>query len=208
MASINNHASKSTKRHRDTTRTPLWLFAAFNSQYNYVLDAAATKQSALCDHFYTKQRNALKIDWSSDIIPFEKTPVVWINPPYSNILPWIDKVVEQQNKGVLSTLLVPRDNRTEWWPHDRASKIIDIVGYYEEQGVYKSGPNKGEPKLKWRSGGIRFINSRTGKEEPAELNKPMCLIEFNPHQIGQPCQFATIQKNVLMAMGHNALNEK
>ncbi|TMP68372.1 DNA N-6-adenine-methyltransferase, partial [Pseudoalteromonas sp. S1649] len=150
----------------------------------------------------------LKIDWSADIIPFEETPAVWINPPYSNILPWVDKGVEQQNKGVLSTLLVPRDNRTEWWPHDRASKIIDIVGYYEEQGVYKSGPNKGEPKLKWRSGGIRFINSRTGKEEPAELNKPMCLIEFNPHLIGQPCQFGTIQKNVLMAMGHNALNEK
>ncbi|MFK3873075.1 DNA N-6-adenine-methyltransferase [Pseudoalteromonas rhizosphaerae] len=212
MASHSNHQSKSRKSTRDTTQTPQWLFAALNSQYHYVLDAAATNKSALCERFYTPRNNALKKDWSADISLFldapNSTPAAWLNPPYSKILPWVDKVIEQQHKGVLTTLLVPRDNRTEWWPASSASKIIDIVGYYEQLGTYKSGPKKGQQKQKWRSGGIRFIDSKTCKELPAELNKPMCIIEFNPHQIGQPCQYATIAKNVLMALGQQALNQQ
>tara|TARA_B110000503_G_C7171429_1_gene424466 strand:+ start:2528 stop:3172 length:645 start_codon:yes stop_codon:yes gene_type:complete len=212
MASNNNHQSKSNKAGRDTTQTPRWLFEAFNSQYHYVLDAAALKKSALVERYYTPRNNALKKDWSADIGLYldanSATPAVWLNPPYSNILPWVNKVIEQQHKGILTTLLVPRDNRTQWWPANSASKIIDIVGYYENQGVYLRGPKKGQPKLKWRSGGIRFINSLTGKEEPAELNKPMCLIEFNPHLIGQPCQYSTIPKNVLMALGQKAIANK
>ena len=64
MASNNNHQSKSNKAGRDTTQTPRWLFEAFNSQYHYVLDAAALKKSALVERYYTPRNNALKKDWA------------------------------------------------------------------------------------------------------------------------------------------------
>jgi phage N-6-adenine-methyltransferase len=202
MANINNHASKSNKDFRDFTQKPKWFFEAFNHRFNYNLDGAALPVSALCKRFITPKQNSLKKDWSL-LLADEQKPAVWVNPPYSDILPWVNKGVEQREKGVFNTLLVPHENRAQWWPYERASEIWDIVGYYKDHS-YKSGPRKNTTVKKWVSGGIKFVNAKTGIEEKNELNKAMCLIIFDPMHIG-PCIKRTIRKDVLMAIGKAAL---
>lgn len=204
MATPSNHQSQTDKAFRDFTQTPRWLFEAFNSQYHYVLDAAALHESALLPRYYTPEQDSLSIDWSADLSDYD-APTVWLNPPYSDILPWVEKAHEQQQKGVGTTLLVPHDNRTQWWPAQRGGcKVIDIVGYYET-AVYKGGKKKGQSYHRWHSGGIKFIDAKTGLEMPQELNKPMCLIDFNPIYLGQPMQSGFIAKNILFAMGQAAI---
>lgn len=205
MANLNNHASKSNKAFRDFTQTPPWLFAAFDQHFHYNLDGAALPISALCERYITPEQNSLTTDWKK-LLTNEKKPAVWINPPYSNILPWVEKCLEERERGVLSTLFVPHENRAEWWPSDRASEIWDIVGYYREH-TYKQGKRKGTTTKKWVSGGIKFINAKTGEEEKNELNKPMCLIVFDPMYTGV-CIKKDIRKDVLMTLGHNALNRQ
>jgi len=205
MANINNHASKSNKAFRDFTQTPKWLFEAFNHRFNYNLDGAALPVSALCKRFITPKQNSLKKDWSL-LLADEIKPAVWVNPPYSNILPWTHKAIEQRDKGVLNTLFVPHENRAEWWPHSQASEIWDIVGYYKNH-TYKIGPRKGTTVKKWVSGGIKFVNAKTGLEEKNELNKPMSLIIFDPMHTGATIH-KSIRKDVLIKMGHAALAQQ
>ncbi|OEF51001.1 adenine methyltransferase [Enterovibrio norvegicus] len=204
MATPSNHQSKTDAAYRDSTQTPPWLFQAFNAEFHYDLDAAALPESALVETYYTPDQDALTQDWSA-LFTFNHRPAVWLNPPFSDILPWMEKAREQQAKGVLTTLLVPRDNRTEWWPHDCASEIRDIVGYHEER-TYKTGnkQKKGQPYKKWISGGIAFVDAKTGEEMPNELNKPMCLVVFDPLHFG-PCVYKTIRKDLLMKRGHERL---
>jgi phage N-6-adenine-methyltransferase len=198
MANINNHASQSEKAFRDFTQTPKWIFYAFDHRFNYGLDGAALPISALCKKFITPEQNSLTTNWSVILCDNER-PAVWVNPPYSNILPWVKKAVEQRKLGVLTTLFVPHENRAEWWPNEYASEIIDIVGYYKDH-TYKVGKRKGQTVKKWVSGGIRFVNAKTGITEKNELNKPMCLIVFDPMHSGA-CIQRTVKKNILMEIG-------
>ncbi len=205
MATPNNHASQTDPDFRDQTSTPDWLFQAFNAEFDFDLDAAATDESAKCSIYFTPETDGLAQPWDGAVIPFKKI-TVWVNPPYSDIGPWMLKAKEEQAKGVTTVLLVPHDNRTDWWPWDIASEIRDIVGYYEER-TYKSGKRKGQTYKKWVSGGIRFINAKTREEMPHELNKPICAVVFDPYHVG-PCVYKPITKRELMDRGQAILNQQ
>ncbi len=61
-------------------RTPLWLFNALNARHQFTLDAAATKENALCEDFRSAEpmeRSALDGYW---------TGRVFCNPPYKRNL--------------------------------------------------------------------------------------------------------------------------
>lgn len=198
MADLNNHASKSNPTFRNQTSTPEWLFQAFNSEYSFDLDAAATKESAKCSLYFTPETDGLAQDWVGATMNVDDA-TVWVNPPYSDIGPWMLKAQEEQAKGITTCLLVPHDNRAEWWPINIASEIRDIVGYYDDR-VYLSGKQKGTAYKKWCSGGIRFVDASTGKEMPHELNKPICLVVFRPGHDG-PCQQTFVSKRDLLDIG-------
>ncbi|EGR2744190.1 adenine methyltransferase [Vibrio parahaemolyticus] len=204
MATLNNHGSLTDKEFRDQTSTPDWLFQAYNAEFDFDVDAAATKESAKCPIYFTPETDGLGQDWAGAVIPFKRT-TVWVNPPYSDIGPWMLKAKEEQAKGVTTVLLVPHDNRAEWWPWAIASEIRDIVGYHEER-TYKSGKRKGEKYQKWVSGGIKFINASTREEMPHELNKPICAVVFDPYHVG-PCIHKYVTKRDLMDRGRAILNQ-
>ncbi|MBQ4838817.1 DNA N-6-adenine-methyltransferase [Pseudoalteromonas luteoviolacea] len=162
---MHNHVSQTSKAHRDLTRTPRWLFNAINREFQFSMDAAALWDSRLVDFYLSPLINSLLMDWSK-----LTTGNVWLNPPYSNIRPWMLKCIEQRALGITTVCLVPHESRAEWWFYAlQANEIRDIVGYY----CPKTG--------KWRSGGIRFIDAQTGEEMPCELGKPMCLIIFRAY---------------------------
>ncbi len=80
---------------RDMTQTPLYLFRALDLEFNFALDAAALPETALCQKYLTPDIDALSVDWGDFISPSVRSPWVWLNPPYSDIGPWVEKAIEQ-----------------------------------------------------------------------------------------------------------------
>ena len=111
----------------DTWTTPKNFFQEYNAIYNFGLDAAALKTSALClkyfgpDHQDPKYRDALTADWvkASEGLP------IWLNPPYGRaIKSFVAKAdFESKRGGVTVVCLVPSRTDTAWFqdyclPHD------------------------------------------------------------------------------------------
>ena len=90
------------------TQTPLWLFRALDLEFNFALDAAALPETALCEKYLTPDIDALSVDWGDFISPSVRSPWAWLNPPYSDIGPWVEKAIEQQGRGIGTVMLVPR----------------------------------------------------------------------------------------------------
>ena len=88
--------------------TPPDLFNKLNLKYNFTLDPCCTKDSALCDKYYTIEDNGLIQDWSEDI--------VFMNPPYGREIPkWIEKAYKESLKGATIVCLIPARTDTRYW---------------------------------------------------------------------------------------------
>ncbi|MDO2950588.1 phage N-6-adenine-methyltransferase [Aeromonas simiae] len=172
------------------TQTPQWLFAAMDLEFGFVLDAAALPETALCQKYLTPDIDALSVDWGDFISPSARAPWAWLNPPYSDIQPWVDKAIEQQARGVGTVMLAPQDTSTEWYPGTRASEVRHITGYHDERG-------------KWRNGRISFINKATGEEMKGNPKGSMFLI-FAPAWRGE-CRIRDVSKLDLILAGQGAM---
>lgn len=171
---------------RDMTQTPLYLFRALDLEFNFALDAAALPETALCEKYLTPDIDALSVDWGDFISPFVRSPWAWLNPPYSDIWPWVEKAIEQQGRGIGTVMLVPQDTSTEWYPGERASEVRHITGYHDENG-------------KWRNGRVSFINKETGEEMKGNPKGSMLLI-FAPNWRGE-CRIHDVSRLTLLLAG-------
>ena len=104
----------------DSWTTPPDFYAKWNSKYNFVLDAAASSQSALCEKWYgldhpnPEYRNALERDWHKDA----QGGAVWLNPPYGRTIGlWMRKAHTEAQLGATVVCLVPSRTDTSWF-HD------------------------------------------------------------------------------------------
>lgn len=134
---------------RDLWSTPSELVAWMESEYgDYDIDAAASKENAVCEKFYSKETNCLKRWWGSN-------KHIWLNPPYSNITPFVKKAIEQMEHNNQIDMLLPCDTSTGWFyeAQQRAAEIIWITGeVYQEDGTEYS-----------RTGRLAFTSALTGK---------------------------------------------
>lgn len=134
---------------RDLWSTPSELVAWMEIEYgDYDIDAAASKENAVCEKFYSKETNCLKRWWGSN-------KHIWLNPPYSNITPFVKKAIEQMEHNNQIDILLPCDTSTGWFyeAQQRASEIIWITGeVYQEDGTEYS-----------RTGRLAFTSALTGK---------------------------------------------
>ncbi len=94
---------------KDERFTPRPDFSAFDAEFRFSLDAAATAANALCPRYCTREDSGLLRPWAGER--------VWCNPPWSQLPWWVDKAWrELQSQCPLSVLLLP-DNRMHqrWW---------------------------------------------------------------------------------------------
>jgi len=102
----------------DTWTTPKDFFNKLHQEFNFTLDAAALKSSALVpnylgpDHDYGWRRDALTVEWGGA----SEGGAVWLNPPYGKaISKFVAKANLESTKGITVVCLVPARTDTRWW---------------------------------------------------------------------------------------------
>ena len=68
--------------------TPKELFDELDREFHFNLDAAASRENAKCERFFTKDQDGLKQKWKG---------TVWCNPPYGKkaTRDWTRKAYEE-----------------------------------------------------------------------------------------------------------------
>ena len=90
--------------------TPRSLFKELDDEFNFTIDVCATKESAKCERFYTKQTNGLAQSWENE--------VAFMNPPYGReIGAWVEKAYRESLNGAVVVCLIPARTDTRYW-HD------------------------------------------------------------------------------------------
>ena len=132
--------TKTPASERDEARTPLWLFKWLDNRYQFLVDAAATKENSLCEYHRNKC-----MDFDEDWL----LAPVWCNPPYSELARWLKKgASECLLRKALSVFIIPALNGDSWSEValERAAEIIHIVGrvnFLRPDGTEMSGNNRG-----------------------------------------------------------------
>lgn len=147
------HKSNTDKSIRDLWCTPKFVFNYYNKRFNFHTDMAASKDNALCDHYFSEENSASKAEES------DYKGNVWCNPPFSNIHPWVNQccyMSEVTNK--VFVLLLPSDTSVRWFREafNRCSECHFI------------------------SGRLAFINAET-KKAVSGNNKGTVVFVFNPN---------------------------
>lgn len=171
--------SKTPLDQRDLWRTPPALFASLDAEFCFQLDAAAAPHNALCRKFITAEQNTLETPWSDYLsIP----GYVWLNPPYSDITPFVKKAAAESANQIGTVMLVPADTSVGWFKEaiQTASEVRFIT-----------------------AGRLAFINPVTGKPVSGN-NKGSMLIIWRPYPRTH-CHFATVDRDELMAFGAKLL---
>ncbi|WIF61398.1 phage N-6-adenine-methyltransferase [Enterobacter cloacae] len=171
--------SKTPLDQRDLWRTPPALFASLDAEFCFQLDAAAAPHNALCRKFITAEQNTLETPWADYLsIP----GYVWLNPPYSDITPFVKKAAAESANQIGTVMLVPSDTSVGWFKEaiQTASEVRFIT-----------------------AGRLAFINPVTGKPVSGN-NKGSLLIIWKPYPRTH-CEFTTVDRNTLMAYGNSRL---
>jgi len=102
----------------DTWSTPRDFFEKLHAEFNFTLDAAALRSSAVVpnylgpDHEYGWRHDALTVEWDGA----SGGGAVWLNPPYGReIGKFMKKANEEAKKGITVVCLVPSRTDTKWW---------------------------------------------------------------------------------------------
>lgn len=152
------------------------IFRAMDKEFNFALDAAANDTNHKCEFYFTKEDDALDIDWASQLDEFNMRPV-WINPPYGKglIKKFMQKCIEQKAYSVTSVLLVPATLDAQWLPISDISEIRIITG-----------------------GRLSFYDPINHKKVNGNTKGSMFVI-FRPSKM--PCTIRLVDRNELLAIG-------
>ena len=143
------HGSKTATPIRDLFQTPQFVYDWYNNIYDFTHDVAASDTNHKSPLWFTEADNALEKDWGVSN---------WCNPPYSNIMPWVEKAIEESTKGNTTVMLIPADTSVQWF-----KKAFDNCECCE-----------------FISGRISFINAETGKPQSGN-NKGSVVFVFGSH---------------------------
>lgn len=167
--------SKTPVEQRNLWQTPTPLFVALDAEFRLTLDAAASADNALCNRYITEEQNTLETPWANYLsIP----GYVWLNPPYSDITPFVQKAADESKNQIGTVMLVPADTSVGWFREaiETASEVRFIVG-----------------------GRLAFINPVSGKPVSGN-NKGSMLIIWHPYPRTH-CQFTTVERDALLKFG-------
>lgn len=116
--------------------TPQHLFDELNTEFHFVLDAAATHQNSKCKRYFTPKENGLIQSW-------DVGGAVYCNPPYGKEIGlWVKKAYEESQKGITIVMLIPARTDTKYF-HEYIYHKADIrfikgrLKFTDESGISK-----------------------------------------------------------------------
>ena len=168
---------------RDAYQTPRELFAVLNSEFNFKSDVCASKENSLCHFYITEELNCLTQNWFTMCI--DVGDYVWMNPPYSDIGPFVKRAAEMASKGVGTVMLVMMDQSVGWYREaiKTCQEVRLIIG-----------------------GRLAFIDPSTGKPAAGNNKGSMFLIW---HPFGRTkVQYSHIERDELLAAGRALLEQQ
>lgn len=103
-------------RDSDNYATPLAFYNKLNDEFNFDFDP--------CPFKHDMSWNGLDVDWIGN---------VYVNPPYSNIEPFVSKAIIEIDKGNcdMAVFLIPIRSDTKYWHNlimEKASEIRFVKG--------------------------------------------------------------------------------
>jgi len=124
---------------RDEWGTPPELFDKLDDVFHFTLDVCATKENAKCERYYGPEavhvnddgKTVTRIGNFVDGLAEPWAPhVCWMNPPYSDPGPWLEKAYGESQRGATVVGPVPNDPSTRWWVNwaMKASQIVWLIG--------------------------------------------------------------------------------
>jgi hypothetical protein len=133
-----NHPNATSKRGVDDTiddrETPACVFDPLHAEFNFSLDAAASHYNHKCHRYCTLEGTFLEV---KNDAPFLVEPQhglqypwiherVWINPPFSSLLPWVEKA--WSDNGELVCMLLPNNRQEQPFWQDLIEPYRDRPG--------------------------------------------------------------------------------
>lgn len=107
---------------RQEWQTPPEFFAELNAEFEFQMDAAASRANALCTTFADKDVDALSVPWTGDGILR-----AYCNPGFSDMGPWIEKAAIEASRSASAVVAVLGlcSPSAAWWAMavERASEI-------------------------------------------------------------------------------------
>jgi phage N-6-adenine-methyltransferase len=105
----------------DLWETPQYLFDWLNARFHFTVDACATKNNAKCERFFTEKEDGLEQDWRGER--------VFMNPPYSQIGPWVKRAYESSlgKGGATVVCLIPARTDTEMWHRFVTRGVVEFL---------------------------------------------------------------------------------
>ena len=87
--------------------TPFQLIEALRTEFPFTLDACASPETAISDQWFGTENGKGPTEWAG---------VVWCNPPYGKgVDEWIEKAIDQSQRGATVVLLLPARTDTKWF---------------------------------------------------------------------------------------------
>jgi phage N-6-adenine-methyltransferase len=104
------------------------------------------------NRYYTIEQDGLSLPWAGR---------VWLNPPYSNVAPWADKIIRTVEDGDVSAACVLTYAKTEtiWWQslYDAAASVWLPRGRLKHIDAATGMPRRGSNSTSGRFGSSLFI---------------------------------------------------
>lgn len=172
--------SHTAEADKDLWATPWDIFRGAEALFHrrFELDACASAHNAKCKRYITAEQNMLTCDWG------KQGQNVWINPPYSDPTPFIQRAIQQSRENHhFVVMLLPADTSVKWFKLcvDNALQIYFITASDNEggrinflhnaNGKATAGNSKGSMLVLFYGGSVRAFTGYISREQLIKLGK-------------------------------------
>lgn len=133
---------KESANNSDEYGTPRWLIRRLHQVIDFDLDAAAGAEPIeIADHRFTEDDDALSQNWDQDNVDS-----IYLNPPYSNPEPFLERLVDAVVNGSVSVgvALTKSDTSTGWF-HNCITEAKAVCFPDDRISFYQEGVENGSP---------------------------------------------------------------
>lgn len=166
------HDSNTHQGLKNSWQTPPEIVSYWERRIGkFTIDVASDHFNKIVDNNYTIDDDALTQDWHKDA----KGGIAWCNPPYDNILPWVEKAAEEAQKGQTTVMLIAGTHETKYIKRslEAAERVFFITG-----------------------GRIGYVHPATG-EKKAGGRAPSFVIVFTPYANGKQAQIEFLDRDAM-----------